>query len=94
VRIEIADLRHAGLGVGQIAVRVGGAPSTISLGLRRNVAAAGNRRSRRTAAPGKAPSSARAATLVERHGLSCASRRVRLAATGRDWQAPGDLGNR
>jgi IS30 family transposase len=63
VRIEIADLRHAGLGVGQIAVRVGGAPSTISLGLRRNVAAAGDRRSRRTAAPGKAPSSARAATL-------------------------------
>ena len=35
-RIQIADLRHAGLGIRQIAQRLGRAPSTISRELRRN----------------------------------------------------------
>jgi IS30 family transposase len=38
-RIEIADLRHAGLSIRQIAHRLGRAPSTISRELRRNAAA-------------------------------------------------------
>jgi transposase, IS30 family len=42
-RIEIADLRHAGLGVRQIADRLGRAPSTISRELRRNATASGYR---------------------------------------------------
>jgi transposase, IS30 family len=42
-RIEIADLRHAGLTVRQIADRVGRAPSTISRELRRNATASGYR---------------------------------------------------
>jgi transposase, IS30 family len=42
-RIEIADLRQAGLGIRQIAVRVGRAPSTISRELRRNAAVTGYR---------------------------------------------------
>src|SRR3954451_25456393 len=36
-RIEIADLRHAGLSIRQIAHRLGRAPSTVSRELRRNV---------------------------------------------------------
>jgi transposase-like protein len=35
-RIEIADLRHAGLSIRQIANRLGRAPSTVSRELRRN----------------------------------------------------------
>jgi transposase, IS30 family len=35
-RIEIADLRHAGLSIRQIAHRLGWAPSTVSCELRRN----------------------------------------------------------
>jgi IS30 family transposase len=35
-RIEIADLRHAGLTIRQIAHRMGRAPSTVSQELRRN----------------------------------------------------------
>jgi IS30 family transposase len=35
-RIEIADLRHAGLSIRQIAHRLGRAPSTVSRELRRN----------------------------------------------------------
>jgi IS30 family transposase len=35
-RIEIVDLRHAGLGIRQIADRLGRAPSTVSRELRRN----------------------------------------------------------
>jgi transposase, IS30 family len=42
-RIEIADLRHAGLGVRQIAAQLGRAPSTISRELRRNATAGGYR---------------------------------------------------
>jgi transposase, IS30 family len=42
-RIEIADLRHAGLGIRQIAARLGRAPSTISRELRRNATASGDR---------------------------------------------------
>ena len=42
-RIEIADLHQAGLGVRQIAVRLGRAPSTISRELRRNATARGYR---------------------------------------------------
>ncbi len=42
-RIEIADLRHAGLGIRQIAGQLGRAPSTISRELRRNATAAGYR---------------------------------------------------
>ena len=50
-RIEIADLRHAGLSIRQIARRLGRAPSTISRELRRNATTAGAiARSRRTAA--------------------------------------------
>jgi hypothetical protein len=37
-RIEIADLRHAGWGIRQIAQRLGRAPSTVSPELRRNAA--------------------------------------------------------
>ena len=36
-RIELADLRHAGLNIRQIAHRLGRAPSTVSRELRRNV---------------------------------------------------------
>ena len=43
-RIEIADLRHAGMSMRQIAVRVGRAPSTISRELRRNAAGSGEYR--------------------------------------------------
>jgi IS30 family transposase len=42
-RIEIADLRRAGLGVRQIAAELARAPSTISRELRRNATAAGYR---------------------------------------------------
>jgi transposase, IS30 family len=42
-RIEIADLHHAGLGVRQIAVRLGRSPSTISRELGRNATARGYR---------------------------------------------------
>jgi transposase, IS30 family len=42
-RIEIADLRHAGLSIRQIADRLGRAPSMISRELRRNAAASGYR---------------------------------------------------
>jgi transposase, IS30 family len=42
-RIEIADLRRAGLGVRQIAGQLGRAPSTISRELRRNATASGYR---------------------------------------------------
>jgi predicted transcriptional regulator len=42
-RIEIADLRHAGLGIRQIADQLGRAPSTISRELRRNATAGGYR---------------------------------------------------
>jgi transposase, IS30 family len=42
-RVEIADLRHAGLSIRQIAARLGRAPSTISRELRRNAAAGGYR---------------------------------------------------
>ena len=42
-RIEIADLRRAGLGVRQIAAELARAPSTISRELRRNAAATGYR---------------------------------------------------
>jgi transposase, IS30 family len=42
-RIEIADLRQAGLSIRQIADRLGRAPSTISRELRRNAAAGGYR---------------------------------------------------
>ena len=42
-RIEIADLRLAGLGIRQIAAELGRAPSTISRELRRNATAAGYR---------------------------------------------------
>src|SRR5262249_58638836 len=42
-RIEIADLRHAGLSIRQIAERLGRAPSTISRELRRNATAGGYR---------------------------------------------------
>jgi len=42
-RIELADLRHAGLGIRQIADRLGRAPSTISRELRRNATASGYR---------------------------------------------------
>ena len=40
-RIEIADLRHAGLSIRQIACRLGRAPSTISRELRRNATTTG-----------------------------------------------------
>ena len=40
-RIEIADLRHAGLSIRQIAEQLGRAPSTISRELRRNATAGG-----------------------------------------------------
>jgi IS30 family transposase len=43
-RIEIADLRHAGLGIRRIAGQLGRAPSTISRELRRNAAASGSYR--------------------------------------------------
>ena len=42
-RIEIADLRSAGLGIRQIADQLGRAPSTVSRELRRNASAAGYR---------------------------------------------------
>jgi transposase, IS30 family len=42
-RIEIADLRHAGLSVRRIAERLGRAPSTISRELRRNATSSGYR---------------------------------------------------
>jgi IS30 family transposase len=42
-RIEIADLRHAGLSIRQIAERLGRAPSTISRELRRNATVSGYR---------------------------------------------------
>jgi IS30 family transposase len=42
-RIEIADLRHAGLSIRQVADRLGRAPSTISRELRRNATATGYR---------------------------------------------------
>jgi IS30 family transposase len=42
-RIEIADLRHAGLSIRQIADQLGRAPSTISRELRRNATASGYR---------------------------------------------------
>jgi transposase, IS30 family len=42
-RIEIADLRHAGLSVRQIAARLGRAPSTVSRELRLNATAGGYR---------------------------------------------------
>jgi transposase, IS30 family len=42
-RIEIADLRHAGLGIRQIAGQLSRAPSTISRELRRNATASGYR---------------------------------------------------
>jgi transposase, IS30 family len=42
-RIEIADLRHAGLSIRQIAGRLGRAPSTVSRELRRNATASGYR---------------------------------------------------
>jgi transposase, IS30 family len=49
-RIEIADLRHAGLTIRQIAGQVGRAPSTISRELRRNASDSGpTGRSRPTA---------------------------------------------
>ena len=38
-RIEIADLRHAGLSIRQVAARLGRSPSTISRELRRNATA-------------------------------------------------------
>src|ERR1700744_4063121 len=41
-RIQIADLRAAGLGIRQIAVRLGRAPSTVSRELRRNGTAPGS----------------------------------------------------
>ena len=40
-RIELADLRHAGLSIRQIACRLGRAPSTISRELRRNATTTG-----------------------------------------------------
>jgi transposase, IS30 family len=43
-RIEIADLRHAGLSIRQVAGRLGRAPSTISRELRRNATASGSYR--------------------------------------------------
>jgi transposase, IS30 family len=43
-RIEIADLRHAGLSLREIACRLGRAPSTISRELRRNAASSGDYR--------------------------------------------------
>jgi transposase, IS30 family len=43
-RIEIADLRHAGVSIRRIACRLGRAPSTISRELRRNAAASGEYR--------------------------------------------------
>ena len=43
-RIEIADLRHAGLSMRQVASRLGRAPSTISRELRRNAASDGQYR--------------------------------------------------
>jgi IS30 family transposase len=42
-RIEIADLRQAGLSMRQVAVRLGRAPSTISRELRRNASGSGYR---------------------------------------------------
>lgn len=42
-RIEIADLRHAGLSIRQVAHQLGRAPSTISRELRRNAAGTGYR---------------------------------------------------
>jgi len=42
-RIEIADLRHAGLSIRQIAERLGRAPSTVSRELRRNATTGGYR---------------------------------------------------
>jgi transposase, IS30 family len=42
-RIEIADLRHAGLAIRQVAERLGRAPSTVSRELRRNATAGGYR---------------------------------------------------
>jgi transposase, IS30 family len=42
-RIEIADLRHAGLSIRQIADQLGRAPSTVSRELRRNATAGGYR---------------------------------------------------
>jgi IS30 family transposase len=43
-RMEIADLRHAGLSIRQVAERLGRAPSTISRELRRNAAGSGEYR--------------------------------------------------
>ena len=63
-RIEIADLRHVGLSIRQIAHRLGRAPSTISRELRRNAAGSGSYRPshcpdkeqpRRSFLPGVAP---------------------------------------
>jgi transposase, IS30 family len=42
-RIEITDLRHAGLSIRQIADQLGRAPSTVSRELRRNARAGGYR---------------------------------------------------
>jgi IS30 family transposase len=43
-RIEIADLRHAGLSIRQVADRLGRSPSTVSRELRRNAAGRGDYR--------------------------------------------------
>jgi transposase, IS30 family len=43
-RIEVADLRHAGLSIRHIAARLGRAPSTISCELRRNASSRGGYR--------------------------------------------------
>jgi hypothetical protein len=43
-RIEIADLRHAGVSIWQVASRLGRAPSTVSRELRRNTTGSGGYR--------------------------------------------------
>ena len=61
-RIEIADLRHAGLSIRQIAHRLGRAPSTVSRELRRNATTRGGQLGYRATA---------AQWQATRHGRCC-----------------------
>jgi lambda repressor-like predicted transcriptional regulator len=68
-RVEIADLRQAGLSIRRIAEQLARAPSTVSRELRRNAAQAGGTgRSRRTGArPRGGPAIIRGASRSARH---------------------------
>jgi transposase, IS30 family len=69
-RIEIADLRRAGLNIRQIADQLGRAPSTISRELRRNAAAGGYRpfEAHRCATAWRAPATGGGSSLTENCG--------------------------